>query len=78
VARRPELKQEAAGAIAGRPELAGALPTEATVGGFPNRNRWQREEGEGITLPTSERLGKRPSCRAMAGGGKLLRRARPG
>ena len=78
MARRLELKQEAAGAIACRPELAGALPTEATAGGFPNRNRWETEEGEGITLPASERPGKRPSCRAMAGGGKLLRRARPG
>ena len=59
------------------PELAGATPTEATADRFLNRDRWEREEGEGNASPTLERSRKHPSYCAMAGGGKLLRRARP-
>ena len=65
-------------AIADEAEVAGEGREGATGHGFPNRKLLKKEEDEGNSLPASERLGKRPSCRAMAGGGELLRRARPG
>ena len=67
------------GAMAGvGPNLAGVGREGATARGFPIRNHREREEGEGNTFPASERPGKRPSGRAMADGGELLRRARLG
>ena len=65
-------------AIADEAEVAGEGREGATGHGFPNRKLLKKEEDEGNSLPASERPGKRPSCRAMAGGGELLRRARPG
>jgi len=54
VARRPEGREEAAGAIDGQPELAGEALQSATELGFPNQKLPEREEGEGNASPASE------------------------
>ena len=64
--------------MAGRPELAGDGRDKAMGLGFPIRNHWEREEGEGNCFPASERPGRARAARTMADGGELLRRACPG
>jgi len=76
--QRPELKEGVAAAIVGGEKLVGASHAAATRLGFQIGLHREGEEGEGNTFPASERPGKRPSGRAMADGGELLRRARLG